>query len=169
MRSFHLPGGSRDTYLIPSSESVTLPLHLPVRRIDVWMGAAPGARFWVPVIIPLFARLSRSILRPLILHLAASGGKSAGDIPSEGLNTNSPFTILISVRQGHRSRWMTLSGSDPYGLTAEIAVYAARQLADETRESGLLAPAQALDPGAFLDYARLKWGLVIHEGEGQEP
>lgn len=168
MRRFHLPGGPRDTYLIPSSESVTLPLHVAVRHIDVWMAAAPGARFWVPIVIPLLARLSRSILRPLILKLAASGGMSAGETPGAGIKSTSPFSILVTARQGNKSHWMTLSGNDPYSLTAEIAVYAARRLADESHESGLLAPAQVLAPRAFLDHAKMKWGLEIREGEGQE-
>lgn len=168
MRRFHLPGGSRDTYLIPSSESITLPLHVAVRHIDVWMAAAPGARFWVPVAIPLLARLSRSILRPIIVNLAASGGVSAEEAPGADRWSPSPFTILVTARQGHKSRWMTLSGNDPYSLTAEIAVFAARRLADESHASGLLAPAQVLEPAAFLDHARQKWGLAIREGEGQE-
>ncbi len=168
-RRFHLPDRIQDTYAIPSSESVTLPQHVPVRRIDVWMAAAPGTRFWNPVIVPLLARLSRSILKPIILKLAASGGMSAIEMHAEGPSSDSPFTILVAARQGHRSRWMTLSGYNPYNLTAEIVVYAARRMANGECEAGLLAPAQALDPRAFLSHARQKWGLEIREGEGQQP
>ena len=55
----------------PSCESVTIPAHLLTRRVDVWMANIRAARFWAPVGIPLFARLSRSILRGLFLGLDA--------------------------------------------------------------------------------------------------
>lgn len=57
---------------------------------------------------------------------------------------------------GRRARgWVT--GADPYGLTAVIAVEGARRLSVEgTARAGVLTPAQAYDPADFLD------GLAPH-------
>jgi short subunit dehydrogenase-like uncharacterized protein len=164
VRRFDLPGGPRQAVLIPSSETVTLPLHLPLRQVEVWAAAPAAARFLAPVIVPLFARLSRSILRPLVLRLASAGGLKPGEAPGGGLQAGPPFTVLVAAGQGQRARWMALAGRDPYGLTAEIAVYAARRLASAFTKSGLLAPSQALDPQTFLDHAARHWDLAIQEG-----
>jgi short subunit dehydrogenase-like uncharacterized protein len=166
VQRFNLPGRPRHALLIPSCESVTLPLHLPLRRVDVWMATTSGARFWAPVIIPLFARLSRSILRPLILSMAAATTLPAGGTLNVGLRADAPFTILVIAQQGQRLTWMALTGQDPYGLTAEIIGYAARRLAGNFNQVGLLAPSQLLDPQAFLAHAVNNWGMAVREGEG---
>lgn len=46
--------------------------------------------------------------------------------------------------------WVT--GPDSYGLTAVIAVEAARRLAGQGAPAGVLAPAQAFDPADFLNF-----------------
>jgi len=159
---FNLPNGSRHTFLIPSSESILLPLHLRVQRVDVWMAGPPGIRVWAPLMVPLFARLSRSILRPLILKLVSAGGKPDARVVDS--NFGQTFTITVFAQQGRQSRWISLSGKDPYTLTAEIVVYAARRLAENCPQTGFLAPSQAFDAKEFLDHARQHWGLVIQEG-----
>lgn len=174
VRKFALPGASgssifaRHALNFPSSESVTLPAHLPVRRVDAWMTTTPGARFWAPVLIPLFARVSRSILRPLILSIAERGGASPAGALDIGVRADSPFTILVQVRQGKDIRWTAMQGKDPYGLTAKIAAYmAARMTAPGYERSGLLAPSQAADPAQFLAHAQEHWGLIITQGTGE--
>ena len=168
VRKFALPGGERHALNFPSSESVTLPAHQPVRRVDAWMTTTPGARFWAPVFVPLFARLSRSILRPLILSIAERGGAVPSDALDIGVRTDSPFSILVQMRQGKEIRWTAMQGKDPYGLTAEIAAYmAARMTATGYDRSGLLAPSQAADPAQFLAHAQEHWGLTITQGTGE--
>lgn len=169
VRRFTLPGGiTRHALNFPSSESVTLPAHLPVRKVDAWMTTTPGARFWAPVLVPLFARLSRSILRPLILSIAERGGASPSTALDESIRADSPFIILVQIRRGGDIRWTAIEGKDPYGLTAEIAVYmAARMTAPEYSVSGLLAPSQAADPAAFLAHAQQHWGLTVTRGTGE--
>ncbi len=154
-------------YAIPSCESITIPAHLPTRRVDAWMVTAPGARFWTPILIPLLARLSRSILRGLILRIAARGGISPASIPEAGWPPVSPFTIYVEARRAEEKRAILLTGHNPYRLTAEIIAYAARQMiaSDEGRgynRRGFLAPAQAFDPQVFLDYAQCNWGISVY-------
>lgn len=165
VRQFPMPGGPRHALSFPSCESITIPAHLPVRRVDTWMATTTGARFWAPVVIPLFARLSRSILRPLILKMASSGGFSPGSALDVGLRSDSPFIIYTQARQAERTCWTALLGQNPYGLTAEIIAYAARQLTQPGYDrSGMLAPAQAFDSQAFLGYAQKNWGVELREG-----
>jgi hypothetical protein len=159
VRKFNLPGGSIYGLLFPSSESVTVPAHIPVRRVDAWMSTSPSAWFWAPIGVPLLARLSRSILRGLILKIAALGSLEPGD------EVQSPFTIYVQASRGAQVRWMQLTGVDPYGLTARIAGYAARELTHgDYAKSGNLPPSQAFDPAAFLGLAVREWGLTLSEG-----
>lgn len=177
VRRFELPASHpgdgpmvRHGLSFPSCETVTIPSHLPVRRVDTWMATTPGARFWAPIAVPIFARLSRSILRPLLLAMASKGGISREKALDTGLRTDSPFTIYASARQGQRTRWMALQGKDPYGLTAEIALYLARKLTGsdqqpaDTALTGFLAPSQALGAADFLAYAQAHWGLTMMKG-----
>ena len=122
------PGASHHALNFPSCESVTIPTHILTRRVDVWMANIRAARFWAPVGIPLFARLSRSILRGLFLRMASSGTLPTAGALDVGLHGASPFTLYVEARRAGEQAWMTLEGEDPYGLTAEIVTYAARQL-----------------------------------------
>ena len=162
VRRFEWPAETHHALNFPSCESVTVPAHLLTRRVDVWMANIRGARFWAPVGIPLFARLSRSILRGLILKMAASGALPTAGALDGGLNGESAFTIYVEAKRASEKAWMTLQGKDPYGLTAEIMVYAASQLtAPGYNQAGFLSPAQAFDPQAFLSYAQENWSLKI--------
>lgn len=154
-----MPGGPRYALSFPSCESITLPAHLVLQRVDTWMSTTSGARFWAPLLVPLFARLSRSALRGVILALASGGGaEDSEDSPRAG----AAFTIRVQLTRGSEARAITLQGKDPYGLTAKIITYAARQITQPTfAQRGMLAPAQAVDPQAFLGYAQDHWGLTL--------
>jgi short subunit dehydrogenase-like uncharacterized protein len=159
VRKLDLPDGFAYGLLFPSSESVTVPAHVAVRRVDTWMGTSPFARLWAPVGVPLLARLSRSILRGLILNIAARGALEPG------VEIQSPFTVNVQARLGSQVRWMQLTGYNPYDLTAKIAAYAAREFTrSDYAKSGNLAPSQAFDPAAFLGFAVREWGLTLREG-----
>ena len=59
-----------------------------------------------------------------------------------------------------------MQGTDTYGTTATIAVEAARRLAADGAEPGVLAPAQAFDPPGFLDFLTshdLRWSITTLE------
>lgn len=154
----------------PSSESVTIPSHLPVRQVNAWMTTTPGVRIWGPILVPLLSRLSRSVLRQFILTIASLGGKgSAASFPSNSeQDTNrrkqSKFSISVEARAGDQQRTTMLNGNDPYGMTAETIVYAVQRLLEPQHErKGLLAPAAAFDPQTLIDYAQSNWGLSFFE------
>jgi short subunit dehydrogenase-like uncharacterized protein len=158
---FVFPGESLVAYTFPSSESITIPAHIPTRRVDAWMAASTAARFWAPIAIPLLARMSRSILRGTILSLAARGGLPPVQSPVETRQSPSPFVIYLEAKHKGQAYHSAISGQDPYTLTAQAVTYAARKmLASDYHCAGLLAPSQAFDPAAFIAFAQSHWGLT---------
>lgn len=166
VRAFELPapGGSRATVHglhFPSCEAVTVPAHMPVRSVNTWMNTTPGARYWAPIFIPLMARLSRSILGPLMVKLAGGGALSrAGDE-----RRDDDFTILVTAARGKQTQSVTLQGRDVYGITAEIiAYYATAMLQPGYDRCGVLAPAQAVDSAALLNTTAAQWHVTRLDG-----
>lgn len=164
VKTFRLVAAKQTAFSFPSSESLTLPSHLPLRRVDTWMAAPPSAKVWAPVLIPFLARLSRSVLRGLILKLAEAGGTSPESHTVEpGLRENAgTYTILVIATRASQQVCLSLSGLDPYGVTAEIAAYAGRVMTSaEFNQAGLLAPASVLGAEGLLDYAQKHWNIQI--------
>ena len=58
-------------------------------------------------------------------------------------------------RRAHGEVW----GTDPYGETARIAVRLVRDLVTGGAPSGVRAPAEVVDPAAFLDGLGLRWKI----------
>lgn len=168
VRRFDLPGGPRYALTFPSCESITLPAHLPLKRVDTWFCIPTWTRFIAPLLVPLLARLSRSILRPLILNLAARGGAAASDAaPGAGLKTDSSFVIAARAARGTAVRTVFLQGSGAYDITAKIITYAAQQMTQPGySRRGFLAPAEALDHQALLCYAQENWGISLQIKDG---
>jgi short subunit dehydrogenase-like uncharacterized protein len=75
--------------------------------------------------------------------------------PSEENRRKSRFEISCEARSdGERTRG-TVSGADPYGLTARTTVEGALRCAAEGYDRrGALAPSQAFEPAGFLDALR---------------
>lgn len=164
-RLFNLPSGNHNAVSFPSCESITIPSHSATRRVDTWMVTSRAMKFWGPFLVPLFARTARSILRDPILWLAAQGGWHEEDASKNATRSAAPFTITVSARRGRLAGWYSLSGVDPYGLTARIATYAAgKLLSTDNLKQGVLPPARALDPADFLRTAQEEWGVSIKTG-----
>jgi short subunit dehydrogenase-like uncharacterized protein len=159
-RSFNLPSGRKPTLSFPSSEIVTVPQHVETRRVSAWTTLSKGAHLWAPHVVPAFAWLARGPVGALVSAVVARMAPP----PDSGMRTQAPFTILLQAVQGAKTRTLTIQGHGAYDLTAEIAVYAAHHmLSADFAQSGVLAPAQALDPQAFLDYAAEHWDVTITE------
>ncbi|MFI0976128.1 saccharopine dehydrogenase family protein [Streptomyces sp. NPDC021093] len=115
----------------PLSEVVTIPRHIPVRHVESHVDAAVAAQLDTP-------------LTPGIIDSLPEG-------PTEEDRRTQRFTYLIdAVRRDGLSVRGVVRGHDTYGSAAVIAVEAARRLAEDGAEPGVLAPAQAYDPTSFL-------------------
>lgn len=159
-----LPGGPRPVISFPSSEIVTVPHHLPVRQVTTWLASSWHAPIWAPILLPIFAWLAEGMAGRLVE--AAISRLFAP--PETGMRSDAPFAIRVRTRQGAASQSLTLMGKGVYDLTAEIAAYAAGQMARPGYDrAGVLPPAAALDPRSLLDTATAHWGIALsREGTG---
>jgi short subunit dehydrogenase-like uncharacterized protein len=167
VRRVQLPGGPRAALSFPSSEIVTIPTHVPVRAVMTWMTISPAAYWWAPALVPLFARLAGGPVGALTLALISRIALP----PEAGLRSEAGFTLQVEAhRQGQRQA-LTLTGQGVYDLTAEIVAYAAGKLLEPAySRAGVLAPAAALDPQAWLDHAQTHWRVSLQrDGEVAEP
>jgi short subunit dehydrogenase-like uncharacterized protein len=140
----------------PSSELGTLPLHLPVENVRVWMAIARRAAGLAPLVVPLVSTLLRTPLGGVTAQVV----KRMLRPPAPEVRTRDRFGIKLEVRAGDVRREQTWLGPDPYWLTGEIAAYAARVMtAPDYDRRGVLAPAQALDAEAFLNWLKSVEGV----------
>ncbi|GAA3782746.1 saccharopine dehydrogenase NADP-binding domain-containing protein [Plantactinospora mayteni] len=144
-----LPGARQPTEVVkcPLSEVVTIPRHVPVRHVESLVDAAVGAQLSTP-------------LTPQIIDSLPEG-------PTEEDRRTQRFTYLIDAvgRNGQFARGV-VQGHDTYGITAVIAVEAARRLVADGAKPGVLAPAQAYDPTSFLDFLApygISWTISLSD------
>lgn len=135
-RRVRFPFGDRSVVEWSGTEPITVPRHTRVRRVRSYF-AAPRAASLAGLVAPLaapFVRLS---------------GRVGGD-PSAEAKARSRWTVVAEARSGVSRRRATLSGTDPYGLTALLLASGAAALrAGDARGAGALAPAEAFDVHAF--------------------
>ncbi|MEU6430474.1 saccharopine dehydrogenase NADP-binding domain-containing protein [Microbispora sp. NPDC046973] len=147
--SIILPGSAQAVPVarFPLSEVVTIPRHVRVRHVEGLAEAALAARLSVPIDPSIIAGLPEG--------------------PDEQARATQRFTYLIDAvaLDGRRARGV-VEGPDTYGTTAVIAVESVRRLVAGSAKPGVLAPAQAYDPAAFLRSLlphNVHW--TIQEGE----
>jgi short subunit dehydrogenase-like uncharacterized protein len=131
--SVTLPDSPEPTPVVkfPLSEVVTIPRHLPVRHVEGLGEAALSARLSTP-------------LTPDVIDSFPEG-------PTEDDRRAQRFTYVVdAVDADNRLARGVVRGPDTYGITAVIAVEAARRLVADGAKPGVLAPAQAYDPTSFL-------------------
>jgi short subunit dehydrogenase-like uncharacterized protein len=142
-----LPGAPQPTEVVkcPLSEVVTIPRHMAVRHVESLVDAAVGAQLGTP-------------LTPQIIDSLPEG-------PTEEDRRTQRFTYLIDAVGGDgQSARGIVQGHDTYGITAVIAVEAARRLVADGAKPGVLAPAQAYDPTSFLAFLAphgISWTITV--------
>jgi short subunit dehydrogenase-like uncharacterized protein len=132
------PFGEREVVEWGGTEPLTVPRHTQVRTVRSYLRAPkPAAR-----LAPL-ARLAAPIVR-----LSARFGPPG---PSEAGRRGNRFAVVAEARGRAGGRRVTLTGSDPYGLTARLIVEGAVGLRDGVSKVGALAPAEAFDARSLVD------------------
>ena len=151
--SMTFPGSSEPTPVarFPLPGVVTVPRHVPARQVDGFAKADLMTAF--------------SAVTPDLLA-------SVPDGPSEQSRRATRWTIVAEAL-GRDGRWArgAVSGPDTYGTTATIAVESARRLVADGAEPGVLAPAQAYDATAVLEFLTrhgARWSVEIHDGHPAE-
>jgi hypothetical protein len=108
--------------------------------------------------LPLVPRVAPLVMTPFQLAMRTPLRRALAAVisrlpegPSEGSRRSSSFTIVCEARQGSRRRRGTVTGTDPYALTARTTVEGAlRCAAPGYDRRGALAPSEAFDPRDFL-------------------
>lgn len=143
----------------PSAEIVTLPRHCRVRNIVVWMAVARRSARLASIALPVLSALLRTPLG----WVAAQVMKRDAP-PGEEARARSRFAIKIEMTWRGKTLARVVTGHDAYGLTAEIAAYAAGVMtAPDFSKAGVLAPSQALPPEPFLNWLRASAGLTVSD------
>jgi hypothetical protein len=137
-RRIELPEGSRDAIEWPGGERITVPRHVPGAEVSVTMIVSgillPGWQFGAAVMTSL-----APMLRPLANFLPEG--------PPAALRAAARYRVFAEASGPSGRAVVVCEGSDPYGMTARFLVAAAARITG----SGAMAPAQALEPAAFLD------------------
>ncbi|MFI7440528.1 saccharopine dehydrogenase family protein [Nonomuraea indica] len=133
--SIRLPGESEATPVMafPVSEVVTIPRHIRLRHVEGLTEAALGDQLNAPLTSEIIEGLPEG--------------------PDAESRRTQRFTYVLDAAgtDGRRARGV-VRGPDTYGSTAVIAVESARRLIADPAKPGVLAPAQAFEPTAFLDF-----------------
>ena len=160
-RTFQHGGGKYPSFAIPSSESVTIPAHLPVQSIYTWMAVTPLQAFFAPAVIPYFSRFLRSIAGPWLQAWINRRPRLEQPL------TASPFQIFVyRMKNGQMQTPIIIAGIDPYALTARIIGEAARVLESPAfDQKGVLPPSAILGGAEFFAKAR-DWGVSIQGLDG---
>jgi short subunit dehydrogenase-like uncharacterized protein len=167
-RAFRFPDpvGRQPMAPYPSGEIVTVPRHVRTRKVTSLISSMtfaphPALAGSAPLTMPL---LRAALHTPLRGALDAAITRLP-EGPPEAERRAARFTIvaLAHGEDGATGRGI-IRGSDVYGLTGVMAVHAAALMADDGYDrGGVLAPAQAYDPVAFLD-ALVEHGLAWEVG-----
>ena len=154
------PLGRVTAVSFPSAEVITIPRHLSVRQVRTYMAVAPPVARAISATAPVFRMLLRSPLAGVATRFVGSG--TGG--PDEQTRARDEFHVAVDVRGvrgGAASHHVLIvGGRDPYGLTAAIAAHGAQLMSTPDYDrSGVLPPAAAFDPHAFLEYLK-QFGLT---------
>jgi short subunit dehydrogenase-like uncharacterized protein len=127
------PGAAEPVAVMPfpMTEVVTIPRHVAVRHVAGYGESALGAQLSAPPPAEMIDGLPEG--------------------PDERARRAQRFTYLVDALalDGRRALGV-VRGADTYGTTAVVAAEAAVRLATDGAKPGVLAPAQAFDPTAFL-------------------
>ena len=140
--SFALPNGRRlEAASFPSPEAIVVPMHTGARTVRTYMAMNERAvrmLHRLRKVAPSLARASRSVADRILDRTA---------VGPEGEERTMAFTIIAEATKGSERARIALTGMDPYGLTAELQVYAAqRAIADAITARGIVGPSVAFPP-----------------------
>lgn len=131
----------------PSSEIITMPAHIQVKDVQAWLALSPQ---WAGV-VGMFLPLVSVLLRTPLGWLTRLAFRYLAPPPPATPPNAARFAIQVEVTAKSQSFTRTVWGTEPYALTAHIATYAAQKFLEPSfHRSGVLAPAQALEPQDFL-------------------
>jgi short subunit dehydrogenase-like uncharacterized protein len=149
---FPAPAGEQRMIRYPAGEQITVPRHVKTDNVRTMLSATTVAPRRTVPLLPLAMPAMGLAMRTPLRRAAGALVNRMPEGPDEQSRRAARFMISCQARAGGRVRGATVSGPDPYGLTAVTTARGALLAADPSFDrSGALAPAQAFDPQSFLD------------------
>jgi short subunit dehydrogenase-like uncharacterized protein len=149
---FPAPAGEQRMVRYPSGEQITVPMHVETATVRTLLSASTimPSRL-APIAAAAMPALGLAMRTPLRRAAGALVGRMP-EGPSDEARRATRFMIVCEAKAGSLMRRGTVSGPDPYGLTAVTTSHGALLATDPSFDrSGALAPAQAFDPRSFLE------------------
>lgn len=151
--SFPAPFGMREALSFPSGEVVTIPRHIQASRVQTFVSITDDS--------PVGRMVTRgaSLLGPLVGALAQSplGALARAKLsehvshPPLAERRLSRFALVARAERSFERRELSVSGSDPYGITAEVLALAVERLLEgDPRSLGIVTPSEAFEPESSL-------------------
>jgi short subunit dehydrogenase-like uncharacterized protein len=153
--TFPEPFGREPVGMFPAGEVVTVPRHTRTRKVTSLI--ATTTLLPVAALAPIVNALTPAlglVLRTPVRALADAVIDRLPEGPPDDRRQRSRFVVVVLAHgeDGTTGRGV-VHGSDVYGVTAASAVHAASLLAAEGHgRIGVLSPASAFEPTAFLDF-----------------
>lgn len=153
--TFPEPFGRQPVAKFPAGEVVTVPRHTQTRKVTSLITTT--TMLPVPALAPAVTALTPPlglVLRTPVGALADAAVHRLPEGPSEEQRRRSQFIVVaLAYGEAGTTGRGVVRGSDVYNLTATCAVRAASLLAARGYDrTGVLSPASAFDPTAFLDF-----------------
>ncbi|MBX3234360.1 MAG: saccharopine dehydrogenase NADP-binding domain-containing protein [Labilithrix sp.] len=162
---FPPPFGVGTALLVPMTDEVTIPRHLPTPIVRNYVAVAPGtpandvwATFFTSQLraMPLLATAIRA--NPTLFKTL---GESRAIVP-----TGVTFAALAEVTRNRRVHRAAVTLADGYQATADIVAYALRQLPSAPR--GAITPSELCDPRrALRELARARLLSLLRWSEAR--
>lgn len=165
---FGEPLGRRKMASYPAGEQITVPRHVPTRRVRTLLTLATVAPGPFGAVAGVLSRPTQLALRTPLRKALGAAISRLPEGPSPDERAAAKFTIVCEVTRGKTKRRGVVRGRDVYGLTAAAVAEGALTAAKGgISSSGALAPAQAFPPAGFLEKLR-RFDVAWSVGEPTE-
>jgi len=145
---FPLPFGPRSAISFPSGEVITVPRHVSTRRVQTYISLPPGP---MSMLASRAGRFVGPLVRSPLGDVLRRRVDKAPPEPTMGQRGVNDFAVTATATRGFDSAHVAVSGTDVYGMTAQVVALGVEQLlAGKQRGAGVLAPAEAFDPAESL-------------------
>jgi len=140
------PFGMREAVSFPSGEVITVPRHVDTARVQTFLSVANDTPLGRALTrgASLFGSLLPTIVQSPLGALARAKLAEHVSHPSATQRQRTTFAITARAERSFERREVTVSGADPYGITAEVVAYGTERLiADGPEAIGVITPAEA--------------------------
>ena len=120
--SFEFPDpiGRKRMIRYPAGEQITVPRHIPTRRVRTMISASSLAPEALGPVLPLLTRPMGLAMRTPLRRAVGAMISRLPEGPSAEDRAAARFTIVCDVTRGSKRRRGVIRGSDVYGLTAAV-------------------------------------------------